>query len=148
MAKFDVRYVHKISQTCKCGCTQYSHRRPRRQEEGPSYVGTYADGRPMVLYSDVWGEGPCMNARCQPVPVGDYDGTTPCLEFRHQSEEMDIDIAGDGPGDVAEMLRRLIAAKVVTGDTQLRELRREADGRLIIFPDKTIWHSIIMTPIA
>jgi hypothetical protein len=141
MAKFDVRYVHKVSQTCVCGCSQYSHRRPPTPEDGPAYLGDVKRDSP------VWGQGACTSARCAAEPVGDYDGTKPCLEFKHESQVMEIDDAYAGVASIAEMLRKLIAAKVVTGDTKLRELRLEADGRLIIIPDNSLWSSIVITPI-
>ena len=46
MPKFDVRYVHKVSQTCRCGRTRYDHSTPRPD-------GTVA-----------YGEGACALSGC------------------------------------------------------------------------------------
>lgn len=138
MAKYLVRYVHNVTQICRCGCTQYSHRRPRTEADPPAYLGDVKRDSP------VWGQGACSSARCAAVPVGDYDGTTPCLEFQHQTQEMEVDLFADNHLTEREAL---IAAKVISYDTKVIEVRRDPGGKVVVFPKNSVWHSIIMTPI-
>lgn len=119
MARFNVRYIHKISQTCTCKHTQYGH------------AADLGDG------TLKWGQGKCRSS-----------ATCTCEAYVPESEDMDIDVAGDALGDEKEFVRRLAQARVLAANTKLLELRREADGKIVVFPAKSIWHSIILTPIA
>lgn len=117
MAKFNVRYVHKISQTCVCKHTQYGH--------AEDLDGTLK-----------WGQGKCRSS-----------ATCECTSYVPESYEMEIALTPDALGDEREFLRCLAAGHVLSAASKLRELRREADGKIVVFPDKSIWHSIILTPI-
>jgi hypothetical protein len=136
MAKFDVRYVHKVSQSCRCGHPQYAHRRPRVEADGPAYLGDVKRDSP------VWGAGACSAARCAPTPVGDCDGSTPCLEYVPKSEVLEINVADLAPTDI-----EAIVARVLKISWPVNLVRREPDGRIVAFFEKSTYHSIIITPV-
>lgn len=139
MARYDVRYVHKVSQTCMCGCPQYGHRRPGRPPDGPAFLGD------VMRDSPVWGEGACLSARCASTPVGDYDGSTPCTSFTPKSEVMEFEFPAD-PSDLQVLAAALKKARIMS--EPIESARYIAEGRFVVFPKNSSWHSIILTPVA
>ncbi len=118
MARFNARYVHKVSQVCTCGHTQYGH--ALDEEDGKL----------------TWGKGRCRSS-----------ATCACPMYQHPTVAVDVDLDGDALGDEGVAVERLVEAGLLCRGEKLRELRREADGKVVVFPDRSVWHSIILTPV-
>jgi len=120
---YRVRYVHKVSQVCTCGHTQYQHGRPVPAETA-RYPGELK-----------YGEGPCMPScakRCQDFEPGNVES---------------FDLPQGLPGSLSVVAKVLRDAHVLGAGTRLRELRREADGSIVCFPMASSWHALICTPV-
>lgn len=114
--KFTLRYVHKVSQRCKCGRTQYDHSREPRDDEKARYP--YPGQR-------VYGDGPYVRF---------HDGVQTCAGYEPETESIYCDAA-----DVEILAKKLAGGKC--------DVRRESDGRIVCFPRRGIWHSLIFTPV-
>lgn len=85
---YRLRFVHKITQLCKCGRTQYEHSREPREDEKSRYP--HKGQR-------VYGEGPFVRF---------HDGVQTCADYEPATELIDIDVA-----HIDEHAKRLSGSK-------------------------------------
>lgn len=115
---FRLRYVHKISQVCKCGRFQYNH--SRVDDKGKR----------------VYGEGPFVRF---------HDGVQTCDGYEPATELVDLPeeiYTTTDPRVVGKILRE---HKLLLTGQRLSTMRHE-DGKLVCFPQASIWHSMILWP--
>lgn len=112
---YRLRYVHKVSQRCKCGRPQYDHSREPREDEKSRYP--YPNQR-------VYGDGPFVRF---------HDRVQTCDGYEPESELVDLDVT-----QIENEAKRMSGSKC--------DVRHEADGKIVCFPRKGIWHSLIFTP--
>lgn len=116
--KYTMLFVHKVSQTCSCGCPQFGHRRP---------LSAAVAKHPGEAK---WGEGACTSPSCG------------CQEYK--PDTIEIELPEVLPTNARAMGQLLRDKKLWTGS--LRDIRREKDGRVICFPRTSSWQSIILEP--
>ena len=112
---YKLRFVHKITNLCKCGRAQFEHSREPRADEKSRYP--YKNQR-------VYGEGSFVRF---------HDGAQTCDGYEPEFEMIDLDVA-----QIDSIAKRLAGWKC--------DVRREADGKIVCFPRKGIWHALIFTP--
>jgi hypothetical protein len=120
--QYRVTYIHKVSQTCACKHTQYSHRRMLDVDKA-RHPG---DAK--------WGEGPC---------AAGPPGSCPCKEFLLEFELHDLpDVIPAKHTQVATLLRE---HKLLPRGSQLDSARREGT-KIVCFPKDSTWHAITLEP--
>jgi len=81
--RFTLRFVHKVSQVCKCGRSQYDHSIPHPK---PLYPGHRQ-----------YGEGPYVRF---------HDGVQTCAGYEPETEQIDLDVS-----QIGTIAKRLAGAK-------------------------------------
>ena len=113
---YAVRFIHKISQVCRCGHGRYGHH----------------DLHP--VHGSMHGHGPCGTFGCE------------CTEYETETGErraLPADVVDHG--DVREVTRALREARLLPCRGRLDSIRREV-GQLVCFPLAHTCHSIIIRP--
>jgi len=112
--QYAVKYIHKVSQVCRCGHGQYGHHDLH------------------LVHGSMWGHGPCGTFACE------------CTEYEPEKGERHVlpaDIMNHG--DVQEVARALRQARLLSCRGRLESIRRTAD-QIVCFPLAHTCHSIII----
>lgn len=116
MSHYAVRFVHKVSQLCRCGHGRYGHHDLH------------------LVRGSMWGHGPCVAFECE------------CTEYEAEKGErytLPGDIVDHG--DLHLVTRALRQARLLPCRGRLDSIRREA-GQFVCFPLAHTCHSIIIRP--